>query len=58
MSNDNKMDDEDLVFEQMLLADVAIEHGHPTFLCEYLGMDMWSCGHIDNCPEANELDNE
>jgi hypothetical protein len=52
------MDDEDLVFEQMLLADVAIEHGHPTFLCEYLGMDMWSCGHIDNCPEANELDNE
>jgi len=28
--------------------DIANEHGHPKEPCEYRGLDMWSCGHVDN----------
>jgi len=28
--------------------DISDEHGHPGEPCIYRGMDMWSCGHVDN----------
>lgn len=46
--------DENVALECMdcneVLVDFSVEDGHDPLKCgcKYQGMDMWSCGHIDN----------